>query len=78
MSIHFIQVTGKMEADEMLAALEGCGLDTDDNVIIVDQQVKPMEREEVLFFLEEMARTLDVAEEMNIDWETVYEDGVRQ
>lgn len=72
--IHLVQVDGKMAADAMADALESVGLDTDNNVIIIDHQVRPLDREQCLFFLEEMARTLDVADEMDIDWEEVYSD----
>lgn len=72
--IYFIRVGGKMEADAFVDTLEESGLTTDDNIVVVDEQVDPMDREEVLFFLEEMARTMDVAEEMNIDWEQFYAD----
>lgn len=70
--IHFVQVTGKMEAEKMVEGLEECGMSSDDNIIVTDQQVNPLQREEALFFLEEIANALDVAEEMNIDWEEEY------
>lgn len=73
-TVHFVQVSGKIEADLFAESLEERGIGTDDNVVIIDKQVQPLDREEVLYFLEEMARTLDVAEEMNIDWEKVYNE----
>jgi hypothetical protein len=70
--IHLIQVTGRMEAEAFKEGLEDCGISTDDNVMIIDENVDTFSKEDMLYFLEEMARTLDVAEEMNIDWEEVY------
>lgn len=72
--MYFIQVKGAMEAEAVADTLEEAGVESANNVLIVDEQVQPMQRDEVLFFLEEMARTLDVADEMNIDWEEVYAD----
>lgn len=71
--ITIIRVTGgKMGAESFRETLEKCGLESSDNVIVTDEQADCLTREEALFFLEELARTLDVVEELEIDWEQVY------
>ena len=72
-NIHFIQVESGGE-DILEYISDEVGRTTGDNVIITNHMIQPLKREEALLFLEEMARTLDVAEEMNIDWEEVYKE----
>lgn len=57
--IHFIQVDG---ADDRTLDLisEKCSTTTDDNIIVTDETIEPIDRDEVKDWLQQLADALDM------------------
>jgi hypothetical protein len=75
--VHFIQMQGATDAQIESVSdnlSNDLGMEKDDNIIVTSEMIEPMTREEALYVFEELAEALDVVNEVDINWEQVYEE----
>lgn len=68
--LYFLKVTGgshKELAEKLVEKVEETETVSDDNIIIVPEEVEPLNRDEAMEYLEEMANALGMAVEEESD-----------